>query len=115
MGLGKFDTKVDFASEPDDIEISYWRKHPNLQGWMENLYRLKGGGQEEFNCTSVELTKEDLATLEESIKGSKLPSTQGFFFGSNSDDYYKEQDLTFIEEARKAIDEGKSVYYISWW
>ena len=24
-------------------ELAYWRKHPNLQGWMEQLWLKKGG------------------------------------------------------------------------
>ena len=31
------------------------------------------------------------------------------------DYYYKKTDLQFIEDARKAIKEGKKVYYNSWW
>ena len=30
-------------------EIAYWRKHPDLHGWMENLYREKGGREKSFN------------------------------------------------------------------
>ena len=33
----------------DSMELAYWRKHPNLQGWMQDLYHEKGG-EDEFNC-----------------------------------------------------------------
>jgi hypothetical protein len=99
---------------PDQHEISYWRKHPNLQGWMENLYREKGG-TEDFNCVEVELTLEDLDELESAIAGTSLPETCGFFFGDDSDDYYKEKDLQFIEQARSKIEDGYKVVYSSWW
>jgi len=49
--------------EDNRDEIAYWRKHPNLQGWMEQLWREKGG-KGEFNCVDVELTREDLKQLE---------------------------------------------------
>lgn len=98
----------------DQHEIAYWRKHPNLQGWMENLYREKGG-TEEFNCVDVELTLEDLDELEAAITGTALPETCGFFFGENSDDYYKDKDLQFIEQARREIEDGYKVVYSSWW
>ena len=26
----------------DSMELAYWRKHPNLQGWMESLWHVKG-------------------------------------------------------------------------
>ena len=98
----------------DSMELAYWRKHPNLQGWMENLWREKGG-EGEFNCVDVELTAADLEWLEADIEGAELPETQGFFFGGNSDDYYKEGDLEFIREARAAIKQGYTVVYNSWW
>lgn len=37
----------------EDQEIAYWRKHPNLQGWMEQLWREKGG---EVNSTVLMLS-----------------------------------------------------------
>ena len=98
----------------DQHEIAYWRKHPNLQGWMENLYQEKGG-TEEFNCVDVELTLEDLDELEAAITGTSLPETAGFFFGENSDDYYKDKDLQFIEQARQYLNDGYTVVYSSWW
>lgn len=99
---------------PEKKEIAYWRKHPNLEGWMADLYYQKGG-EDEFNCQEVELTLEDLDNLEAAINLKDLPETSGFFFGSNSDDEYKEQDLEFIENARDAINEGYTVVYTSWW
>lgn len=99
---------------PEKKELAEWRKHPNLEGWMENLYRRKGG-EEEFNCVDVELTLEDLDELEKAVKGKNMPKTEGFFFGSDSDEHYRKQDLQFIEDAREAIKEGWTVVYSSWW
>lgn len=99
----------------DKKELHYWRKHPNLQGWMENLYYEKDGESDEFNCVNVQLTWEDLERLEDDIKNNKLPDTCGFFFGDDSDEYYKKDDLKFIEEALLAIRKGYDVYYSSWW
>lgn len=99
---------------PESYELAYWRKHPNLQGWMEELYRNKGG-EEEFNCVDVELTLEDLDNLEAAINGKEMPETSGFFFGDDADEHYKETDLKFIEDARKAINDGFTVVYSSWW
>ena len=94
--------------------IHGWRKHPNLHGWMEQLYREKGGSEDSFNCTPVVLTSEDLDRLEIAIKTDNLPTTQGFFFGQ-SDGSEKEDDLDFIAKARAAIAEGDTVLYDSWW
>ena len=102
------------VSYEEEHEVAYWRKHPNLQGWMEDLWREKGG-EGEFNCVDVELTLEDLEQLEASIEGAELPATEGFFFGSDSDDHYKEGDLEFIREARQHLSDGYKIVYTSWW
>lgn len=99
-------------------EIAYWRKHPNLQGWMENLWRSKNpDAGESFNCIELELTSEDLDRLEHDIltgQVSKL-DTMGFFFGNPCDDYYRESDLEFIREARFNLFMGLKVFYNSSW
>ena len=118
-------------------EIAYWRKHNRLQGWMEQLWNDKGIPNDpkeanpfgDFNCIPVEITLSDLEQLEAHIVDKKLPEPAGFFFGNDSYDWldeneisfevgdyhYKETDLKFIEDARKAIEDGKKVYYNCWW
>jgi hypothetical protein len=112
------------AAESEQRELAYWRKHPNLHGWMERLWDSKGRpGIEKystnadvmFNGVEVELTWEDLDALEEDIKNERLPSTSGFFFGDNSDDYYRNQDLEFVRKARAEIFTGLKVFYNSSW
>ena len=98
----------------DQIELAYWRKHPNLQGWMEQLWCEKGG-EGEFNCVDVELTADDLDALEQDIDYGDLPETQGFFFGSDSDNRYKDGDLDFIHDAREHLSMGYKIVYTSWW
>lgn len=104
---------VDFDAK-DAVELHYWRKHPNLHGWMESLYRDKGGADESFNCVNLELTREEIEWLEADIRSGKLPPTSGFFFGA-SDGSETEDDLTFIAKAREAISAGLTVCYSSWW
>ena len=57
---GALPAQVDFDRTEDDQKIFYWRKHPNLHGWMEALYREKGGKGKYFNCDQVALTPEDM-------------------------------------------------------
>jgi len=38
-------------------EIAYWRKHPNLHGWMQQLWEAKGNSGD-FNGDELELTYE---------------------------------------------------------
>lgn len=100
-------------------EIAYWRKHPHLQGWMENLWRQKGCEStipgDSFNGVELELTWEDLDELEQDVQTGNLPFTSGFFFGEDADDYYKERDLKFIREAKAELIVGLRVFYNSSW
>ena len=96
-------------------QIAYWRKHPNLQGWMEQLAEKKGLEYGSFNGIELELTWEDLDALERAVTHNQLPETTGFFFGNPSDEHYRESDLRFIQEARAELFLGLKVFYNSSW
>jgi hypothetical protein len=106
------DSEVDFTA-CDASELHYWRKHPNLHGWMEALYITKGGA-ESFNCVNLVLTADDLNRLEQAVLHNTLPNTEGFFFGE-SDGSEQADDLLFIAKARAAIAANLTVAYSSWW
>jgi len=78
---GKTESEVDFDTNnvTETTEIAYWRKHPNLHGWMEQLYYEKGGKDDSFNGSNVVLTKDDLDSLEQDIIDGTLPDTQVSF------------------------------------
>ena len=102
------------------VEIAYWRKHPNLHGWMERLWERKGkpgtgNTDATFNGIELELTWDDLDELERAIRHSQLPTTEGFFFGNPSDNYYYEQDLEFVNNAKAEVFVGLKVFYNSSW
>ena len=94
-------------------EIAYWRKHPNLHGWMEKLAQDKGLSYDSFNGVEMELTAEDLDGLERAVTHKQLPATSGFFFGSDADELYYESDLSFIKNARAEMFFGLKVFYNS--
>lgn len=101
-------------------ELAYWRKHPNLHGWMEQLWhsRRQPGLQhpdQVFNGIELELTYEDLEVLELDVIAGTLPGTSGFFFGNGADEHYQEQDLEFIRNARAELFMGLKVFYNSSW
>jgi hypothetical protein len=105
------ETIKDFTSPVSKpLEIAYWRKHPNLHGWMEQLWERKGkpgaGPKEIFNGIELELTWDDLDELED---------TQGFFFGKPADNRYYEQDLEFVDTAKAEVFLGLKVFYNSSW
>ena len=136
MGLDQYAYATPQETEEQE-ELAYWRKHNRLQGWMEDLWNDKGRPNAEtennpmgdFNCVPVELTLSDIEQLEAHVANKALPETGGFFFGDDSfgwtnedgnefadgDYYYKETDLKFIGDARKAIKDGKKVFYNCWY
>lgn len=95
-------------------EIAYWRKHPNLHGWMHRLWESRGNSGD-FNGDELELTWDDLEQLEQDIRNNNLPSTTGFFFGDQRDDDYREQDLQFVRDAKAEVFLGLKVFYNSSW
>lgn len=112
--LGEAQVDFDFN---DAVELHYWRKHPNLHGWMQRLYVEKGGTFTDpgaFNCVPVRLEMADLDRLETAIRAGNLPDTSGFFFGA-SDGSEWQDDLAFVQKAREALLEGDAVLYSSWW
>jgi hypothetical protein len=130
MGLDQYAYAASELKSEDREELAYWRKHNRLQGWMEKLWEKKGRPHfddiqnplGDFNCQPVELTLSDIEQLEAHVENKSLPETGGFFFGNDSyGEYenpgwgYKKTDLEFIGRARKALQEGKKVFYDSWW
>jgi hypothetical protein len=95
-------------------EIAYWRKHPNLHGWMHRLWESRGNSGD-FNGDELELTWDDLEQLEQDIRDKNLPNTSGFFFGNDADDHYREHDLKFVREAKAEAFLGLKVFYNSSW
>ena len=124
MGLDQYAYKSKVSSEeftPDNHErIFYWRKNPDLHGWMEQLWEQRNedlvvnNPDMQFNTVYLELTADDLTDLEYQNEGETLPETTGFFFGK-SDESDKESNKEFIEIARQAINDKYRVYYFSWW
>lgn len=111
-------SKYSPGAEPA-IQLAYWRKHPNLHGWMQRLYHAKGGRPPSddgyaFNGDAVRLTLEDIEQLAKDVEADALPPTSGFFFGESSAED-KRTDEEFIEAARNALGLGLAVYYTSSW
>lgn len=142
MGLDQFayvtdevpKKSVDFTVKTSE-QFFYWRKHPQVQAFFERLYLTKGGTQE-FNTVNVQVTLQDIIQFEKDLLDSKLPHTEGFFFGDpvyvskaelqvmdseerkHAEEEMAEQmqeDLSFIDMAKRLLNDGKTVYYSSWW
>ncbi len=122
MGLDSFVYSSDvapdlFISSKERVkyekeEIMYWRKHYNLHSWMEHLHFKKYGKTEDmFNCVYLDLDKPDLLKLKKEIY--RLND-----YDDDDEEYAKvcyKRDLEFIKNAISLINEGKYIYYFSWW
>ena len=111
MGLDQYAYRREADEDEDgNITIAEWRKHNRLHGWMEELYRDKGGAEigNSFNCVELELTASDIEQFEAHVTDKALPETEGFFFGGDSyeeyEEFHKNTDLEFIKEAYEAFE-----------
>jgi len=111
---GHWDKDVFVSSITKPKELAYWRKHPNLHGWLHQEWESQGNTGD-FNGDQLEITWEMLERLEYAVKNGELPGTSGFFFGNNADADYYEQDLEFIKQARAELFLGLRVFYNSSW
>jgi hypothetical protein len=107
----EFDSPV---SKP--VELAYWRKHPSLHGWMEQLWQKRNpDDMSSFNGIELELTWQDVDDLEQAVRHGQLPFTEGFFFGKPADNVYYEEDLKFCVNAKAELFLGLKVFYYSSW
>jgi len=102
------------ASVEKPREIAYWRKHPSLHGWFQQEWE-SAGNSGEFNGDELEITWDMLERLEYDIREGDLPETRGFFFGDDASEYYRDQDLEFVKNARAELFMGLKVFYNSSW
>jgi len=108
MGLDQYA----FARRGEEkLDIAWWRKHANLEGWMANLYE-KRGGTDTFNCVELRLFEDDIFALEQQYRN--FTQAAGFFWGESCED---DDEVTkeFIEEAKSFIENGWEIIYTSWW
>jgi len=77
------------------LELGYWRKHPDLHGF---IVREFADGRDE--CQEIELCEEDILNIITVVQDKQLPHTEGFFFGTSSE----EDDIPTIEILTKALE-----------
>jgi hypothetical protein len=76
-----------------DVDLGYWRKHPNLHGYIVQAF-AKG----KDDCEEIELSADDIRNIIGAVKAKRLPKTEGFFFGA-SDGSEHDEDLKVLNEA----------------
>jgi hypothetical protein len=110
------DTKEFDSPVSKPVELAYWRKHPSLHGWMEQLWQKRNpDDMSSFNGIELELTWQDVDDLEQAVRHGQLPFTEGLFFGKPADNVYYEEDLKFCVNAKAELFLGLKVFYNSSW
>ena len=98
------------------LDLGYWRKHPNLHGYIIENY---ADGRDE--CQEIELNANALEDIACAIELDKLPHTEGFFFGKS--EWHEEDKEKNAEIFRKASEWLRSnedgwtstvIYQASW-
>jgi hypothetical protein len=67
-----------FKQWSETIELGYWRKHPDLHGYIVQTF-AKGVDE----CQRIDLELADLKRIHKAVASDKLPHTEGFFFGTS--------------------------------
>jgi hypothetical protein len=99
----------------EEVDLGYWRKHPNLHGYIVNNF---ADGVDE--CQEIDLTKENLAQIISAVKNKELPHTVGFFFGESEESAEQvASDVEIFENAIKWLEEKtgawRSISYKASW
>lgn len=109
MGLDMYLNGVEI--DGSEAELGYWRKHPNLHGFIVETF---AGGVDE--CQKIPLTTEDLALVLAATTKDILPTTSGFFFGVSSPED-REDTLRIFHSALDWMskDPKRQVFYQASW
>jgi hypothetical protein len=101
-------------------QVGYWRKANAIHNWF--VENVQGSNDD---CDEYPVSKEHLAKLLELVRAvladrsraaELLPTTAGFFFGSQEYDEYYFEDLKETEKILEtALAEDGSYYYQSSW
>lgn len=86
-------TEDGFELREKILRLGYWRKHPNLHGYIVNTF---AGGEDD--CREIDLDAGDIRQIIQVIRGKKLPHTEGFFFGA-SDGSEDDESIEILERA----------------
>ena len=75
---GKREMKDGFEVEGVTLILGYWRKHPDLHGYIVQEF---ADGHDK--CQEIPLTVAAIRQIIDAIKRNALPHTEGFFFGES--------------------------------
>jgi hypothetical protein len=99
-----------------NLLLGYWRKHPNLHGYI--VQTLANGLDE---CQEISLDVDQLKNIIQAVKEKRLPATTGFFFGTSelseaeiADDVKQlEAAIAWLEMKEPRV--SRSIFYQASW
>ena len=120
----KVDDSVKALIKHESEQVAYWRKANQIRGWFAELL-----GEDSNGVCKGKVNKEDIEKLldtckqvliNSSLAKTLLPTTEGFFFGSNEyDEYYFddiEETVEICERLLKEFDfDTNYLIYYEWW
>ncbi len=113
------DRKLDdegYEIHSTEVELGYWRKHPNLHGYIVETF---AGGVDD--CQPITLDEDSIELILRAVKDDELPHTEGFFFGSSERiEAQVAEDVAVFEAAlvwlkKGAQNESRSIRYRASW
>lgn len=114
LGAEKRPLEDGFEVSEVTLELGYWRKHPNLHGYIVKTF-AKGIDE----CQDIPLGVDDLRKILDATERDQLPHTEGFFFGESR----PEDKAHTIEIMKDAIEWATTedrktlrsvIYHASW-
>ena len=96
------------------LEIGYWRKHPNLHGYIVQTFAEGNDERQRLSLGAADCRK-----ISEAILEDELPPTTGFFFGDS--DWHKEDkedNAKMFSDAAQWLDDvdwTRAVFYRASW
>jgi hypothetical protein len=95
MGSNGLNPQEDgFRLRSKTLELGYWRKHPNLHGYIVQTF---AGGEDE--CQTIDLS-DHIRTIIAAVQARDLPDTTGFFFGVSDPSQERiAEDIAIFERA----------------
>lgn len=100
------DLKEDgFRVEEIRLALGYWRKHPNLHGFIVEAF---AEGKDE--CQDIELDPTAIRCIIRAIEDARLPHTEGFFFGrSDTSNEQAQRDVEIFGRALAWLESGEKM------
>jgi hypothetical protein len=114
---GTTESDEGFPVKSKTYELAYWRKHPNLHGYIVKNYAKDGVD----DCEPVELDQDALIAIMAAVREDRLPQTSGFFFGSSRESTeQRDHDLAVLTRAlfwlqNESKDDWRTVIYQASW